>query len=350
METAGAGGVNWLADLARAVHALGPDAVDGATLDRIAGMLGLERAERPGGGPAATPAPPGHAAVPSTAPPPRAAPPPGPPRAPGPPAEGAGPGLPLLDPVRVRGPAPGKRAWSGPALAGQEGPTAPGGGPAGGGPPVGGPGRPLGDGAPVPAARYRPLLPPRSEAAILHTLCARVVPEGPVDVDRLLEELARGTAPAALPRQPVRTLRFGVQVLIDLGPGMQPFHRDQDEIRRRIAAVAGRHACQVRYFADCPLRRSGPGPGWTWQPYRPPATGTRVLVLSDFGVHTATQSAPSRVEDWREFAAGLHRHGCPLTALAPVPAGRLPGWLTALMPVLVWDRGTTATQARAVLW
>jgi hypothetical protein len=180
---------------------------------------------------------------------------------------------------------------------------------------------------------------------------SRTVPEGPVDLNRLLEQLAGNITVEELPRQPVRTLRFGVQVLVDLGEGMEPFLRDEMELVDRVMAIAGRHGCQVRYFSDCPLRRSGEGAGWTWKPYRPPARGAKVLVLSDFGYNAdSSRSAAARLrQDWQETVEIMRRHGCSAVALAPVPCRSIPSWVSDLMPVLSWDRTTTTTQAQVRL-
>ncbi|WP_369275944.1 hypothetical protein AB5J55_43860 [Streptomyces sp. R11] len=147
------------------------------------------------------------------------------------------------------------------------------------------PALPVQDASPLP---YESLLPPSSEAATLHVLVSRMPPEGPVDLDRLLDRLAGNVAVEELPRQPVRTLRFGVQILVDLGEGMEPFWRDEMD---GVTAIAGRQSCQVRYFSGCPLHRSGEGAGWTWKPYRPPARGAKVLVLSDFGCNADSSAA-----------------------------------------------------------
>ncbi|MFK4222175.1 hypothetical protein [Streptomyces sp. NPDC019890] len=196
---------------------------------------------------------------------------------------------------------------------------------------------------------YQPLLPPRTEAAILRLLLSRVVNEGPIDVERMLTTLASGSYVSELPRQPIRTLRFGVQVLVDLGVGMQLFMRDQQELLERIAAIVGRHTCDVRYFGGSPLRNGASG-GWTWKPYVAPPLGTRVLILSDFGQHQAPHASEAAApRDWQKTVTILQRGGCLPVGLTPLPPARQPAWLRALMPVLTWDRTTTAATAYARL-
>ncbi|MER5486261.1 hypothetical protein ABT024_24035 [Streptomyces sp. NPDC002812] len=195
---------------------------------------------------------------------------------------------------------------------------------------------------------HHPLLPPNSETATLQTVLSRIVPEGAVDIHRLLEEIATGHPLEELPRLPVRTLRFGTQVLVDLGPGMELFARDQAEMLNRITAIVGRHATDVLYFAESPLHYAGPGAGWTWRPYRPPAAGTRILVLSSFGCHLhGTEPPLSLWQEWQDLTALLRRSGCLPVAMVPLPQDRFPGRLASLMPVLSWDRFTTTVQAES---
>jgi hypothetical protein len=204
------------------------------------------------------------------------------------------------------------------------------------------------DSSPVP---YQSLLPPSSEAATLHVLLSRTVPEGPVDLERLVDQLAGNIAVDALPRLPVRTLRFGVQVLVDLGEGMEPFLRDEMELVDRVEAIAGQHGCQVRYFSGCPLHRCGEGAGWTWKPYRPPPKEAKVLILSDFG-YNADNSASTTArlrKDWQETIVIMRRNGCPAVALVPLPRAHIASWVSTLMPVLSWDRTMTTAQAQVRL-
>lgn len=323
----------WVGDLARALVGLGVDPGDYDRVRHIAALLGL-RGPVPGPDPAVdrhgTPVPdpaqgggpaPGTPSRPTrqhdTAPEPRALHDSGAPLLSGQPAQ-----LTMLTPLHGRG---GHRpGWRFRALAERAE-------------------HPEEAGLP-----HHPLLPPHSETATLQTVLSRVVPEGEVDTRRLLEEIATGHPLQEFPRLPVRTLRFGTQVLVDLGPGMELFARDQAELVDRITAIVGRHATEVLYFAESPLHRAGPGAGWTWRPYRPPAAGTRVLVLSNFGCHRPGAGLPSALwHEWQELTALLRRSGCLPAAMVPLPPDRYPDRLTPLMPVLSWDRCTTTVHAEA---
>ncbi|MFF2535894.1 hypothetical protein [Streptomyces cyaneofuscatus] len=319
----------WVGDLARALTRLGVDHGDREAVRRIAVLLGLR-----GPVPGPEPAPRWQApSAPEAEEERRAAPPPPlraedaaalPDNAESPPSttEGAAGPLPLLTPLA--GASGARPAWRFPALAER------------------------GDGPAEAEPAHHSLLPPNSETATLQTVLSRTVPEGEIDTHRLLEEFATGRPLQDLPRLPVRTLRFGTQVLVDLGPGMEMFARDQEELVNRITVIVGRHATDVLYFAVSPLNHVGPGAGWTWRPYRPPAAGTRVLILSGFGCNLpGSGPSPMLWQEWQEVTALLRRSGCRPAALVPLPPDRFPAPLTSLMPVVSWDRSTTTVQAES---
>lgn len=204
--------------------------------------------------------------------------------------------------------------------------------------------RPTAQRSPLP---HLPLFVPHWTSAILRAMLSRQVPEGPVDIPALIDVLAHGRPVTRLPRRPVQTLRYGVQVLVDRSPGMQPFRRDQNHLVRRIRAVVGSDLVEVGYFSGLPQHGTGPGARWTRTEYTPPESGRRILLLSDLGLggppdhfHRGTR------DDWEEFVRLVTRAGCSAVALTPYPPGRWPDWMTRLLPLVSWDRTTTASRAR----
>ena len=195
-----------------------------------------------------------------------------------------------------------------------------------------------------PVLPYQPLLPPASAPGILHQALSRQVTEGAIDTAALVEMMARCQPVAVVPRRPVPTLRYGVEVLVDLGPGMQLFRRDQTEVVRQITSLVGSEKVTVRYFAYCPLRGVGPGPGWTWRrTYHPPSRHTPILLLSDLGIGgPAGDVRRSIPAEWREFGRIAADNGSDVTALVVYPPDRWPTWLAALGCALMWDRTATA--------
>lgn len=195
---------------------------------------------------------------------------------------------------------------------------------------------------------HEPLLAPRSTRALLGMTLSQPVPEGPIDSDALVEAISRMRPVDRLPRRPTRTLRFGVQVLVDLGAGMQPFARDQWELVDQLRRLFGQELTDVQQFAYAPLRGTGPGPRWTWTPYRPPPPATRVLVLSNFGIGgPPLDYLASDRSEWEEFVELVARHGFAATGFVPYPPTRWPAWLRSRLPLICWDRGTTVSKARS---
>ncbi|MET8346529.1 tetratricopeptide repeat protein, partial [Streptomyces microflavus] len=190
---------------------------------------------------------------------------------------------------------------------------------------------------------HRPLLVPHWTSAILRSAVSRRVDDGLVDVTALTGLIARGRPVDRFPRLPAPTLRYGVQVLVDRGGGMQLFWRDQNTLVETIRAVVGEHLVDIGFFSGVPLRGTGPGARWTRTEYRPPEYGRHVLLVSDFGIggppdepHRATRS------EWEKFATTVTQAGCDITALCPYPPERLPDWVSRLCRVIHWDRSTTA--------
>ena len=191
-----------------------------------------------------------------------------------------------------------------------------------------------------------PLLAPRSAAAILQALLARTADDGPIDVPRLTKKLAEGQPVSRLPRKPRRTLRFGVEVLIDMGEGMELFTRDQEELVLRIKSLVCDENFAIKFFADSPTRGAGYGPRRTWRTYHPSGMGSRILIVSDFGIGgLAFHLRRSRRAEWEKFMIQVRKNDCRAVGLIPYPPRRWPDWLARLIPLVVWDRGTTAGKA-----
>jgi hypothetical protein len=85
-----------------------------------------------------------------------------------------------------------------------------------------------------------PLLDPRQERALLGGLSACLGEDGNLNVERLVDSLAKGTLPQELPLQPSWTTRRGLQILIDDGPGMAPFRGDVARVMARLSAPGAR--------------------------------------------------------------------------------------------------------------
>jgi len=188
-----------------------------------------------------------------------------------------------------------------------------------------------------------PLFPVRASRVIIATAFAVTTEGDELDLDLIIASLARLEPLAELPRRMVRTNRRGVQVLLDLGPAMRPYLADLAALPAQLRRVLGPRV-EVLRFARCPI--AGVGPGLRpWDRYRPPAPGTPVLVVTDFGGGHPWAPPPAPPDEWAAFVAEVRRVGCRPLALVPGARRDADPALTRLMPVLPWDASTTVRDA-----
>jgi hypothetical protein len=196
-----------------------------------------------------------------------------------------------------------------------------------------------------------PLFHTNTARALISTAFATRRDEGAIDFLKLLARISKQYPITELPRLPVSTLRFGVQLLIDRGQGTWPFYGDQELIRKEILGVVGRDRVETLYFSDSPLRGLGPGSRRTWKlPYEPPSAGTPVVVLTDLGIarrRNPDLGAPEA--EWLDFALTVCDARCPLLALVPYAAQRWPVLLREAMYLISWDRPTTVSVVRRMV-
>ena len=189
--------------------------------------------------------------------------------------------------------------------------------------------------------RHEPLFSPRSISSVVHALLAQDTGDGPIDVAAIVDAVARRQPLLDIPHERRATLRFGAQLLLDVGEGMEPFLRDEEVLAEQVRRVVGK-ATPVYYFADCPLRDVGPDSVASWDHYRPPHPRTPVLVISDFGIGgPPLHPRRSRLEEWARFAQLLADAECPVAGLTPYPPDRWRTGLARHIPLLTWDRGIT---------
>jgi hypothetical protein len=207
-------------------------------------------------------------------------------------------------------------------------------------------------GSSVVAPTFEPLLVAQWARGILAASVATLSEAGPLDVERLVRGIARGTAWRRIPRRPWPTLARGALVLVDRSDALLPFAADQEQVVEQIRAVVGRDGVQVLDFEGNPAWGAGTGSQDEWQEdferWRPPV-GTPVLALSDLGIGSGYGIRPVHPAAWRAFADLLRRAGCPLVAFVPYASKRWPADLGRALHVLPWDRGTSARTVRRAL-
>lgn len=189
---------------------------------------------------------------------------------------------------------------------------------------------------------FSPLFAPQWTRAILSATLATNGGDGSLDVEQLVEQLARREPIDHLPRMPAPTLRRGVQLLVDSSEGMAPFARDQAYLQDEIMNVVGADHVTALRFVGCPSRGVGSGPRRRWPAYYdPPPPGTVVLLLTDLGIGRpplATDYATTT--EWEAFAVQVKRARCPVVALVPYAPARYPLALSYMMTIIQWDRHT----------
>ncbi|MFL6255073.1 MAG: hypothetical protein ACJ74T_08610 [Pyrinomonadaceae bacterium] len=200
---------------------------------------------------------------------------------------------------------------------------------------------PAADVVPAPPP-LEPLLVPHWARGIISAALATDDEDGPLDVERVAEMLAKQECVRQLPTLPSRTLRRGLQLLVDKSQAMMPFARDQSWMLDEIRDTVGVDGVEVLRFVGCPLRGAGKGRK-PWPVYRLPLPGTPVVLLTDLGI-----CQPMLTDDWADtpewlnFATAVRRAGCPLLALVPYGPSRWHPALARLMTIIQWDRNTTA--------
>jgi hypothetical protein len=198
-----------------------------------------------------------------------------------------------------------------------------------------------------PRAALRPLLRPLWSRGVITTALATGARDGPPALDEVIDVLARGRALREMPRTLVPTLRLGVQVLIDAGPGMAPFARDQEMIVRELRRVLTGDRVRLASFVGVPYPRVRTPAGW--EDYVPPPCETPVLMLTDLGLAGAAIAGPDVVSEpapWLRFADRVARAGCPLVAFVPYPPARWPAELAAAVRIVQWDHTTGVGDVR----
>ena len=196
-----------------------------------------------------------------------------------------------------------------------------------------------------PAAAPPELFRPEWARTLVTTLAARRLPGRAIDEARLVRELANGHPLRRIPRLRRWTLTLGVQLLIDVSPGMEAFAADQIALSERFVEAVGEAHMEEWLFADCPLRgvfADADDVAW-----RAPQPGVPVVAVSDLGLGAPPDHlARAGVQEWLEFAARLAARGSRLTVLSPWPRAHVPSALGECIAFVEWDRPTSAAQVR----
>ena len=192
---------------------------------------------------------------------------------------------------------------------------------------------------------FQPLLRPIATRAIIGSALAQRSAGGPLDVERLVELMARRHPIVEVPRLPRWSIAGRTLVLVDRGAGMAPFARDAGDFSERIASVASRDRTDIRRFWRTP-RLVGNSPTTAKELDAPPR-GTAVIALTDLGI--APGAPEGVVDDWLAFAGRMASAGCSLVVFVPYPPSRWPAPLAEKLALVTWDRSTSLAAVLATV-
>jgi hypothetical protein len=195
---------------------------------------------------------------------------------------------------------------------------------------------------------HQPLFRAGWTRAILSAACAAPLADGPIDIARLVDSLARCLPISELPREPLLSLGRGIELLIDRGDSLMPFARDVRELQQQLRLVVGRDRTRIRYFDGCPTLGSGPGARSTWVTrYQLPASQTPIVVVTDLGMARGGVTRSAASEDaWLQFFGMTKAASCPVVVFAPYPLARWPRVLARAVRAIPWDLPTTVSLVR----
>ena len=171
------------------------------------------------------------------------------------------------------------------------------------------------------------------------------------DVSRLVRALLRGEAVRRIPRKVRKTWASGVNVWVDRSTRLIPFFGDQDEVRRRLEGLCGRHALRFTYLDDDDLREVAADGGERLVRMLTAGPVAPVIVLGDLG---QLAGSPER-SLWVRVGRRLVRAGVVPTALVSCPTDRFCPAVRQVWDAQPWERtrvragslGATNLRARA---
>lgn len=189
----------------------------------------------------------------------------------------------------------------------------------------------------------QPLLPRLQRRAILATALGCWVAEGKLDLAPVIRTLSHGLPLRAFPRKSRRTLRYGVEVVVDRAPWLAPFEAEQQALIAYLRTLfpADRLCVRLCRASPTPLAR-----GRRPLPAPRPDPQAAVLALTDLGAgFRQLDTPPPDLQAWQGFARALRRQRRPAVALQPFPPSRWPLALGRDLPMLHWNEHTSIGDA-----
>jgi formylglycine-generating enzyme required for sulfatase activity len=178
-----------------------------------------------------------------------------------------------------------------------------------------------------------------------------------IDMDRAVEMAARVESMSRLPFLQRLTRAWTCQVILDMDRYLLPFWDDEAGLKQGIEKLRGSSGLEVLVFENGP---EGPCRRWgkeleELKPYRFPAPGSPILIISDLGCLEKNEGGKGRrVEgekgstrhvigrrrrEWIRFAQRLHRAGFLPTVLSLCSSRYWDTGMARYWRLVCWDRG-----------
>ncbi|WP_175463722.1 hypothetical protein [Methylomonas sp. LWB] len=166
---------------------------------------------------------------------------------------------------------------------------------------------------------------------------------GGLDVSTLVRQIAGQQLPRHLPRRRLQTWHPQWVVVLDFCQRLWPYRQDMHRLADRLLRQCGESGISLRIVNHGPLnpwsdwleeqRSHGPLPAK--RPWRMPAAGTPVLLVSDLGLLEGAQSATHHA--WLRFIGQLSQAQTRPWALLPLGADQLDRDLPKALSLLRWS-------------
>jgi len=195
-----------------------------------------------------------------------------------------------------------------------------------------------------PSPVFFPLLAPIWTRAIITKMLSVETNDGLPDISKLIEIISSNQPLKEIPRLSLPTLRLGVQVLIDRGPGLVPYMRDQEFLLEQLDQLVGNDQVEVWEFTGTPLKHAVSVKSPARSSYSLPSPGTPLLMLSDLGIAVPPfELEVATTAEWLAFVEYVHQARYSLLVLTPYHPVPCPSALKKSVRIIQWDRETSVS-------
>ena len=126
---------------------------------------------------------------------------------------------------------------------------------------------------------------------------------------------------------------------------MSPLAFDCEQVRSALTRLLGATNIETAYFAGCPPRDPRIGAHDELEPWRSPAAGVPIVLISDMGLSGSTLheewASPS---EWLQFAERARATDNPVIVLCPYGSDRWPDLLVRRFTWVPWSERLSAAQ------